>query len=374
MKRVLLWMLICCFVISFGIFGCKKQEEKEIEVGAILPLTGDAAIYGNEIKKGMDMSLEEINQNGGINGKVIKIIYEDDAGDAKTGVSALTKLIKVDKVPVVIGGAMSSVASAIAPIAQQNGVVLLSPTATAPDLSNIGNYFFRIWPSDNYDGTIMADFATKELRLSRFSILYVNNDYGKGIEEVFKNRVEENGGKILSSEGYEIGATDFKSQLTKIKSHDPEAIYLPGYYKELAGILKQAKELGIKSKILSVNSFYNPNLIKLAGSAAEGAIFTYPVFDAESSTPIIKNFVSKFSQKYSKKPDAFAAQGYDALKIVAYAIKHGGFNSEEIQKAMSKINNYIGVSGRMSFDTNGDVVKKLRMLTVKNGRFIPYKE
>lgn len=355
-------------------FGCAKKEEKEIKIGAILPLTGDAAIYGQELKNGIDLALDEINTRGGIKGKLIKVIYEDDAGDAKGGVAAINKLIKIEKVPVIIGGAMSSVAMSIAPIAQNEKTVFLSPTATAPALSNAGKYFFRIWPSDNYDGQIMADFAFNKLNLRRISILYVNSDYGKGIEEVFSSEFKKYGGKVISSEGYELGTKDFRSHLTKIKSLSPDAIYLPGYYKELSGILRQIKELRIKSKLLSVNSFYDPKLINIAGNAAEGAIFTYPLYDAESEESVIKEFVSKFNKKYGKKPDAFAVQGYDAMNIVGYAIEHGGNTNDAIQKAMSTINDYQGVGGKMSFDKNGDVIKRLRILTVKNGKFVTYQE
>lgn len=355
-------------------FGCVKKEEKEIKIGAILPLTGDAAIYGQELKNGIDLALDEINTRGGIKGKLIKVIYEDDAGDAKGGVAAINKLIKIEKIPVIIGGAMSSVAMSIAPIAQNEKTVLLSPTATAPALSNTGKYFFRIWPSDNYDGQIMADFAFNKLNLRRISILYVNSDYGKGIEEVFGSEFKKYGGKVISSEGYELGTNDFRSQLTKIKSLSPDAIYLPGYYKELSGILRQVKELRIKSKLLSVNSFYDPKLINIAGNAAEGAIFTYPLYDVESEEPVIKEFVSKFNQRYGKNPDAFAVQGYDAMKILTYAIEKGGLTSDEIQKEMSQIRDFPGVSGKMSFDEHGDIVKGLKLLTVRNGKFAPFVE
>jgi branched-chain amino acid transport system substrate-binding protein len=351
-----------------------KEEPKEIKIGAILPLTGDAAIYGQEIKNGIELALEEINQKGGINDTLINIIYEDDQGQARIGVSAMEKLIKTDNVPVVIGGAMSSVAVPLSSIADKNKVVLLSPTATAPVLSGISKYFFRIWPSDNYDGSFMAEFAFNSLSLRKVCILYVNTDYGKGIEEVFKREFEKLGGEILKSESYELGTTDFRTQLTKIQELKPEAIYLPGYYKEFAGILRQAKELGFRGRFLSVNSFYDPKLLEIAGDSAEGAIFTYPLYDPKCGQPIVQSFVQSFKEKYGKEPDAFAVQGYDALKIVALAIEKGGYSSKDIQRAMSQIKDFAGVGGTMSFDQNGDVVKPLRILTVKDGKFISYSD
>ncbi len=355
--------------IALGAFTCGKKDAGEIRIGAVLPLTGDAAIYGEELRNGIELAVDLINSERGINGQPIRVVFQDDTGDAKTGLSALNKLIQVDKVPVIIGGAMSNVAASIAPVAQSNKIVLLSPTATAPSLSKIGDYFFRIWPSDNFDGAFMADFAYDSLEIYKVSIMFVNTDYGKGIEGVFKREFEIKGGKILLSEGYDLGATDFRSTLSKIKKLKPDAIYLPGYYKEIAGILRQAKELGIATRFLSVNSFMDPKILEIAGETAEGAIFTYPLYDPEDSETIVKSFVDKFQNKYGKKPDAFAAQGYDALNIVASAINKGGYTSREIQRALSQLKDFPGVTGTMNFDENGDVVKHLRIMTVRNGQF-----
>jgi len=351
-----------------------KKEPGEIKIGAILPLTGDAAVYGEELRNGIELALAEINQNGGIKGKPIKIFYEDDQGQAKNGVLAFKKLAEVNKVPVIIGGAMSSVAVPLASLADKNHIILLSPTATTPALSGISKYFFRIWPSDKYDGSVMAEFASNKLGLRKVCILYVNSDYGKGIEETFKKEFEKAGGNILGTESYELGATDFRTQLTKIKELKPEGIYLPGYYKEMSGILRQFKELGIRARLLSVNSFYDPKLLEIAGDSAEGAIFTYPSYDPKSDNPKIKEFIKAFLGRFGKEPDAFAVQGYDALKIIGDSIEQGGYGVDSIQKQLTKMKNYPGIGGIMSFDQNGDVQKSLRILTVKKGKFVPYNE
>jgi branched-chain amino acid transport system substrate-binding protein len=347
-------------------------KQQTIKIGAVLPLTGDAAVYGKAIKDGIDLALSEVNTKGGVKGRRIEVIYEDDQGKATIGVSATQKLIAQDKVPVIIGGAMSSVCAAIGPICQRNKVVLLSPTASAPSLRKIGNYLFFLWPSDNYDGKIMAEFAYKELGIRSVAILYVNLEYGKGIEAVFRHEFEKLGGKVVASEAYAQGATDFRAQLSKIKALSPDALYLPGYYKELAGILKQARQLGLKTKILSVNSFYDPKLLQIAGDSAEGAIFTYPMYDPKNKDAVTRKFVDAFKKKYGKEPDIFAAQGYDALNLVALAISKGGFTAEAIREELSKVKNYPGVGGTISFDKNGDVIKPLRLLTVRKGRFEPF--
>ena len=370
-RRVNMWCFLLNVAVILLIAGCQRAGKSSVEIGAILPLTGDAAIYGQELKNGIELAREEINNSGGIKGKKIEVKYEDDRGQPKEGVSAIQKLISADKVPVIIGGATSSVALAIAPIAVEKKVVLLSPTATAPALSKVGKYFFLIWPSDNYDGLIMAQFAFDKLGLKKVAILYVNTEYGQGIDNVFKKEFEKRGGQILISESYELGASDFRTQLTKMKQLEPDAIYLPGYYKELAGILRQARELGVKSVFLSVNSFYDPKLLEIAGNSAEGAIFTYPTYDAKSEEPLTKKFVEVFKAKYKKEPDAFAVQGYDAMKTVADAIQAGGDSSESIRDAMAHMKDFPGVGGSITFDVNGDVRKPLRFLTVQGGQFVP---
>jgi branched-chain amino acid transport system substrate-binding protein len=348
-----------------------KKEPKEIKIGAILPLTGDAAIYGQEIKNGIDLATNEVNT---VRTQKIRVIYEDDQGNATTGISAIQKLISQDKVPLVIGGAMSSVCAAIGPVAMKNKIILLSPTATAPLLTNLGSYFFRIWPSDNYDGEIMAKLAYEQLGIQKVSILYVNLEYGKGIEQVFRSVFEKLGGEVLNSEGYIQGTTDFRTQLLKIKSLAPDAVYLPGYYREIAVILRQAKELGIKPRWLSVNSFYDPKLLEIAGGSAEGAIFTYPTYDSKSEDPITHTFVDAFKKKYGKEPDAFAVQGYDALKLIALVTDKDGLNAaDSIRNALLEIKNYPGVGGQITFDRNGDVVKPLRLMTVTQGKFTAFK-
>ncbi len=359
--------------------GCQRKQTSSssstggqtIKIGAVLPLSGDAAVYGKAIKDGIELALSEINAKGGVDGKGITVIYEDDQGKTTLGVSAVQKLITQDNVPVIIGGAMSSVCGAIGRICQRSKVVLLSPTATAPSLREIGNFLFFLWPSDNYDGKIMAEFAYKELGVRRVAILYVNLEYGKGIETVFRREFEKLGGQVVASEAYAQGATDFRAQLTKIKALSPDALYLPGYYKELAGILKQARQLGLRTKFLSVNSFYDPKLLQIAGDSAEGAIFTYPMYDPKSKDPVTRKFVDAFKKKYGKEPDIFAVQGYDALNLVALAIDRGGFTAEGIRQALSEIKNYPGAGGTITFDKNGDVIKPLRLLTVRKGKFSP---
>ncbi|MEW6054290.1 MAG: penicillin-binding protein activator [Nitrospirota bacterium] len=356
----------------FFSFGCTKKEEKEIKIGAILPLTGDAGVYGQAIKKGMDLALEEIMKQ--VRMTKLHVIYEDDQGNPATSVSALNKLTSTDKVRIIIGGAMSSTAEPIIPITEKEKIILLSPTATKATLTNNTKYFFRLWPSDNYDGQVMANVAYKNLGLRRVAILFVDAAYGQGIADVFKREFEKLGGSIVGYESYAQGATDLRSQLVKIRGTRPEAVYIPGYVKEVSILLRQARELGFKTRFLGVNSLNDPALLELAGQGAEGAVFTYPTYDKSSSDRVIQEFVQAFKSKYGTEPDVFAAQGYDSLHVLVRAIELGGGSSvDQIRNGFFMVKDYEGPGGKVTFEHNGDVVKPLRLLTVHDGRFVDFK-
>lgn len=370
--NTIIYSLVAVFLaISIFTLGC-KQEPKEIKIGAVLPLTGDLAVYGQKMKKGIDLAVKQVNDKGGIKGKHIKILYEDDHADPKTSVAAVQKLITTDKVSVIIGGAISATALPSVPVADKNKVVLFSPAATTPKLSGISKYFFRNWPSDIYDGTAMGEFAAKELKLKKITILYVNNEWGNAISDLFAETFKKNGGQIVASEKYEQNSADFRTQLAKIARNNPEAIYIPGYLKELINILKQKKEMSIKGRILSAYGFYDPQILEQTKDAAEGAIFTAPMYDAGDTNPEISNYVKIFEGEYGEKPDIWSAQAYDAIDIILFAYIKGAKTGSEIQKEISDIKDFKGVSGLTSFDENGEVKKPLRFMIVRKGNFVNY--
>ncbi|MDI6780354.1 MAG: ABC transporter substrate-binding protein [Bacteroidota bacterium] len=260
-KNFLLAALVILFVV-----GCGKKEPEVIKIGAILPLTGDLAVYGQKMKNGIDFALSRSQEGVPLEYR-IEVMYEDDRGDPKTSVAGFQKLISVEKVPIVIGGAISSCALAVAPIADKEKVVLFSPAATSPKLTGISSYFFRNWPSDVYEGSIMADFVANNLKITQISVLYVNNDWGLGILKAFKERFQKHSGSLLVEESFSPGTTDFRSQWTKIKKSNPLAVYVIGYIKELLPLLKQKKEMGIKVQILSSSGFYDEQILQQEASA-----------------------------------------------------------------------------------------------------------
>ena len=359
--------IIVASVMVFS-FGCAKKKEKEIKVGAIFALTGDAAMYGERAKRGVELALEEINKEG-IREREVNIIYEDSQGDPQKAVSAFQKLVELDKVKFIIGPLSSSEVLSIAPMAEKKKVIILTPTSSAPQITDAGDYIFRNCVSDLFDGAALAEFVVEKIQKKTAGIIYINNDFGIGLKESFKKRFSSLTGEIIIEESFKRRDTDFRTQLSRIKAKNPDVLFLVGYV-EMGQILKQAKELGLKSQIVSFSSFEQPDIIKVAGNAAEGVYYTFQGFDAESEEEVVKNFTAKYKERYNEDSDIFAALSYDALKVYAEALKEGGFNVEDVKRALYGIKDFVGVTGKTTFDKNGDVIKPIGIKKVENGKFV----
>lgn len=346
-----------------------SAESRPITIGAVLCLTGSGAEYGKDAERGIMLAVDELNSQGGISGRRVRVLVEDDQTQPRVAVSAAEKLISVNDVKVIIGAVTSSSHLAIAPIADREQVVIISPGASNPSITDAGDFVFRNWISDELEGSRMAEYVYSQ-GVRSAAVLYINNDYGVGLKDVFTRRFGELGGKLPVIESYEQDATDFRTQLTKIASSHPDIIYLPGYYKELAGILNQSVELGIKIPMRSVVCFEDPKLLELAGKNAEGVIYSSPYFDPEAADTLVRAFVNAFKRRYDRIPGIFAAHAYDATRIIADAIRNSGYSGPQIRDALYHVKDYPGVSGATTFDQNGDVVKKVAIKTVRNGQFV----
>lgn len=251
-KRIFnLLVVLCASVIMLVVFfplGCSKKqpEPEEIKIGVVLPLTGDGAAYGQKEKNGITLAINETTRAGGIRGKRIKAIYEDSQAIPALAVSAIQRLISAENVQAVIGDAFSSPTLAMVPIANQSKVILVSPTASSPALSGSSEYFFRVWPSDVAEGRVIAEVAVNRMKLKTFAVLSGNNDYAKGLKEVFIPTIKSLGSNVTITEMYNDGDSDFRAQLSKIKEASPDALYMVGYYKDFGKILIQAKEIGLE--------------------------------------------------------------------------------------------------------------------------------
>ncbi len=332
--------------------GCLQQagggEEK---VGAILPLTGDLAVYGRNIQRGMELAVDEINAQGGINGKMLKVVYEDDGGRSVSTISAMNKLIDLDRVPAVIGAVTSSNSLAIAPIAVERGVVMISPTSTSPKLAGFKEYVFRVIASDRLQGVKLAEVALS-MGYREAAVFYINNDYGLGLKDAFVEAYKQKGGKILMAESHEEGSKDFRTELTKIKGSGARAVVVVGYSKEASIFLRQGKELGLGVQWIASEGLKTGELIDLAGDATEGMVATYP--GSTAGSPVYDSFREAYFNRYNEEPPIFSDYGYDALKVLAMAIRDGGYDPKGIKDALRKLR-YEGATGTKAFDERGDI-------------------
>ncbi len=365
-----IWSLIGVVIIGVivGIFVSQKKTKQPevVKIGAILPLTGPNAQWGIPPEKGAQLAVEEINEVGGIEGKLVKLIPEDTQCDPQKGVSAFRKITSDKSIKVVLGGVCSSVTLAVAPLAERGKILLISPASTNPKISDAGDYIFRVIPSDALRGKVFAEYLFKK-GIQKVAILYVNNDGGRGNRDAFEKRFTELGGKVVLEESYEQDATDVRTQLTKIKNSDAEAVVVVSYLGDTPIVMKQAKELGLgKPLYFQTEAVEDPNVLKSAGSAAEGVVYILP---APPQGEAYEKFKEKYKEKYGKDPELFAAEAYDAINLIADAIRanEGVVDADRTKEYLYNVKNYQGASGIITFDRHGDVLKPMAIKKIVNG-------
>jgi branched-chain amino acid transport system substrate-binding protein len=367
--KVAVTMTIATCLIFFTT-GCRFSTKESIKIGALLPLTGSGALYGKYAKNGIELATGEINQAGGVNGKKLEVVMEDSQSNPASGVSAYHKLLDVDRVPATLVE-FSPVVMACASIANTQKSVLLNCGAQTPKIREAGQFVFSAIPDANEEAKQMAEFVYHTLNLRAVATFCINTDTGVATTEVFAQNFTRLGGKILAQERHEQGATDFRLQLARLRSVAPRAVYVVSLVRESSLILKQAAELGMKTQWLSYTSFQGPDIVNVAGPAAEGAIYTYPSFSPDAS-PQAKAFASAYLQKYSEEPEAYAATFYDGIYALKNALEKG--TSGDTMRAGLRASVYQGVAGPIDFRTVNWVVKPLEFRSVRGGRFVRYNE
>ena len=371
MKGKTLLVLGVAFCLGLFVLGGNSLAEDVYKIGSIGPLSGDLAVYGLNIQKGIDLGVERINAKGGINGKKVVMIYEDNQADPAKSVSAIRKLITVDKVPVVIGVVTSTATLAACPVAEENRVVLIAPPSTSPDITTkCGEYTFRVVPSDSYQGVVMADLLW-DLGYKKASTMFVNSDYGRGLHDAFVSAFKKKGGEVLAGVAFEKEGKDFRTELLKIKKSKAKAVMVVGHPGEASIIFKQAVELGINVQWLASEGIKTDETIKLAGNATEGVLVMSPEVDTKTS--LYQDFKKGFMAKYKIEPPIFSDFAFDAFNMVTKAIEIGGYTGPGIKDGLKKVGkNYPGVTGEKTFDQYGDVGGTFSVWTFKGGKIVPY--
>jgi branched-chain amino acid transport system substrate-binding protein len=372
-------LLVLAAALSIAAGGCKKgggsgsaSSANEIVIGHFASMTGDTATFGTSSDEGIRLALDEINAKGGVLGKPVRVLTEDDRSQADEAKTAASKLINQDHVIALLGEISSSKSIAAAPVAQEAKIPMVSPGSTNPKVTEMGDYIFRVCFIDPFQGTAMANFALNNLKAKRLAILYpVNSDYGVGLRDYFADAIKKGGGQIVADVSYtEKSDTDFKSQLTKIKNANPDAIYVSGYYTEAGLIARQARELGLNVPLLGGDGWDSDQTVRIGGKAVENCYFSNH-YSPDEQRPEVQDFVKAYRAKYKGKvPDAMAILGYDALKVLCDAItRAGSTDGKKIRDALAQTKDYPGACGPITIDENRNAKKNIVILKIQDGKF-----
>ncbi|MGB4571477.1 MAG: ABC transporter substrate-binding protein [Rectinemataceae bacterium] len=360
-------ILAMAALVAVMMASCGGGKASEIKIGAVSPLTGEAATFGLSTKNGMELAVEEWNAAGGLLGKQIKLIVEDDKGDPAEGAAVFSKLIEQDKVVAIVGGITSRVALAGAPIAQAAKVPMMTPTATNEKVTQIGDYIYRSCFIDPFQGTVAARFAFDDLGVRNAAVIFdLGNDYAKGLSETFSASLQSLGGQIVASEGYASGVTDFRAQLTKIVQSKPDCLYIPAYYNDVGLIAKQVRELGYTGPLVGSDGWDSSELVKIAGDSVDGGYFTNH-YSKDDTRPEVQAIVQKYTAKFGAAPDALAVLAYDGMNIMLDAIKRAGKTNNEAIRDALKATDLTAVGGQITFDEFRNPVKSVVIIEMKGG-------
>ena len=362
-------------IMLTGCGGAKKDGGDTIKVGGDLEMTGGSASYGASSKNGIELAFKQINAKGGVNGKKLALVVADNKSEATEATNAMQKLVSQDKVVAVIGPNLSSAVIAASAVNTGAKVLDISPMGTNPNVtvdpknSKTKTYNFRTCFIDPFQGTVMAYFASKDLKAKKAAIMIDNSsDYAKGLAQFFKENFVKNGGQIVAEEFYLQKDTDFKATLTKIKAANPDLLYIPGYYQEVGMIVKQGREMGLTIPMAGGDGWDSAKLPEIAGKEALNSTYFSSLYSPDDDSKLNKDFVAEYQKAYNAKPDVFAALAYDSALLVAEAIKSANSaDPAKIAEAMAKIKGFNGVSGSVTFNEQHNPVKSAVIIEHKGG-------
>jgi branched-chain amino acid transport system substrate-binding protein len=357
---VLLATLLCAA-------GCSRP----VLVGVVVSDTGAAAPYGEKVRRGLEVALDDLRAAGGV-GARIRLLYRDDATNPDVGAQVTRELIEKEGVRLVIGAVSSPVTLRIAPLCQSRRTILLSPTSSSPAITAAGDWIYRNYPSDTLEGTSLADFA-RDLGFRRVAVLAVQNEFGAGLSKVFAERFEGDTRRVIRSLAYREGDVEtFGVLAEQLRLLSPDGVYVAGYADDTAGILRALRDAGVRAVVLGTSSM-TAEAVRRAGPAAEGFVFPETSFDPQSLRPAARRFVAAYRARFHEDPDGFAAHAHDALKLLAVAMeREGSADPESVRRGLNAIEDYPGAAGPVAFDENGDVVQYPRLFIVNHGHAEPY--
>jgi branched-chain amino acid transport system substrate-binding protein len=377
MKYLRTGLLTVVLAGSVFLAGCTKPAGDDaatadmIRIGEFASLTGSEAAFGQSSHKGTALAVEELNAAGGVLGKQIELITEDNRSTAGESATIVKKLITRDKVVAILGEVASSRSLEAAPRAQESQIPMISPSSTNPKVTETGDYIFRVCFIDPFQGGLLAGYAQRKLNAKKVAILSdVSADYSIGLAKFFREAFVAGGGTIVSEQKYTGGDKDFKAQLTAIKAAQPDVIMVPGYYSQVGLIVAQARQLGIKVPLIGGDGWEAPQLMQLAGAEALQNTYYSTHFSPESTEPLAQKFVAAYKAKYNETPDAMAALGYDSAMVLADAIRRAGTtDGPKLRDALAATSGFPGATGATTLNEKRDATKPAVIITAKEGRF-----
>jgi branched-chain amino acid transport system substrate-binding protein len=354
--------------LTLFLAACPKDEA--IRFSAILPLSGPFQIYGEAVRKGVELAYDELQADPQFNFD-LQVEILDSEGDPEKASQLLSDEIGAGAMAV-IGGVMSAEAIQMVPVADRYDRVLISPSASIPQLTGISKNFYRVFPSDSREGTTMGNFASQKLQLRNVVIIAKEDSYAQGIVEVFEAEFERNGGEILDVVQYPPGAADFTGVIERVEALNPDGAYVAAYAEDIGRIISELRGAGYEGRILTTSAFAAPQAIEAIGERAEDVFLTQAGFDVGSEDPKIAGFVEAFREKFSLSPDLYSAHGYDTLMVLAEALREGGATPNDFWQRVRGLRDFAGVTGTIQFDERGDVQKYPRVYMIEDGNLVDY--
>lgn len=371
-KRLIILSLVVIFFL--WISPISQAASDTIKIGLSAPITGNYAEFGENFNYAVQMAADKINAQGGINGKKVEIVVMDSKGDPRESALIAQRFVQDPNILAVIGDFTSTCSLAAAPIYERYGVVQLSPTASHPDFAPSGKYMFGIVGTQDAEGPFNAKYIAKEyLGLNSVAIIYINNDWGVVTKDRFAKAAQENGIQVTIEQPFFEGERDYNAILTKIRQTNPEGLFIAAMYNEASLICQQIRKMGWDVKLLAPSSVFSDSLLKLGGEAVEGLV-TNTFFALNDPDPMVQEFIQEFRKRAGRDPNLHAACAYDAMLLLAEAIKKAGFDRKAIRDALAETKGFQGVTGSITFTPVGDVVRKYKITVVENGQWVIKKD
>lgn len=367
-KRLAAAVLAAAVFTAFGAVRVATAAPEPITIGFINHLSGDISLYGQSSKKGVELAVDAVNNSGGINGRPLKVEFIDDASQINQAVSAAHRVIQ-QKLPFAIGSSASSFTLAIAPLFEQAQIPLLNAVSTNPKLADVGQYFFALQPGDSDQGAAWVDVA-KKFNVTEAAVVYINNDYGNGLKDVFVKAFTAGGGKVLGTIPVAQGGTDFRTDILKLRALGAKYTFFTNYAKEGALFLKQAHDLGVTTQYFGDTTIGTDDLLKADGEFLNGF---YALSVGQKGHPKYTAFASAFEAKFHEKPTIWSDFAYDTLLVGAEALRHAGTDPQKLAQWLHGVHDWSGATGPVTFNAHGirQATHAFSLTEAKDAQWIP---